>query len=149
MSISPVDVSVAVAVACLEQLSDAFLVADGARLAFGIRGLRHLPHWGDFRSAISQGTLIGIVAAVERSLAPSPASRLICAASRVPTRPAPRRCVYRAMPGDDACRARERAAAIIALGDSDSLPDLLVVAAARGGAARCLLPESCKGNGNA
>lgn len=39
---SPVDVSVAVAVACLEQLPDAFLVANGARLAFGIRGLRHL-----------------------------------------------------------------------------------------------------------
>lgn len=39
---SPVDVAVAVAVACLEQLSHAFLVADGARLAFGIRGLRHL-----------------------------------------------------------------------------------------------------------
>jgi len=74
----------------LEQLSDAFLVADGARLAFGIRGLRHLPHWGDFRSAISQRTLIGIAATVERSLTPSPASRLIRAASRIPIPPAPR-----------------------------------------------------------
>jgi len=47
--------------------------------------------------------------------------------------------LYRAMLGDGACRTRERAAAIIALGDS--LQNLL---AARGGAARCRLPESCK-----
>jgi len=39
---SPIDVSVAVAVACLKQLPDTFLVANGARLAFGIRSLRHL-----------------------------------------------------------------------------------------------------------
>lgn len=39
---SPIDVSVAVAVACLEQFPDTFLVANGARLAFDIRSLRHL-----------------------------------------------------------------------------------------------------------
>lgn len=39
----PVDKTISVAVACLEKLPNAFLVADGARLALSISGLRH-PH---------------------------------------------------------------------------------------------------------